>query len=328
MESRAKTTRASYYGTDIGGLREVRRRGLPIRSESLTQLASGEVRADATIVSGSAGFVYYASVRAPAASTFANLDAAYTGFVIPLSWDGRFVINGEDVCASSIYMPVDDTLFQVYGSDRITANVALPRDEFAATIAALQGIDDSEVRLGGGSIEVPPELLARVKNVLVARLNNHIDSDRRCALPPGAHDILTDSFVEAVADLYLHARPARTPSSRAHARLGSIVRKAEERFEAAQSEPVSLADLCAAAGVSQGTLHNAFMAMYGDSPMACFKKRRLTDARLALMRPKPNRRLVKSAALGAGFTHLGRFSAEYQALFGELPTTTLNRSSS
>ncbi len=328
MERRAQTTQASFYGTDINGLREIRKRRLPIRSESLTQLASGEVRADATVISGSAGFVYYARVRAPAASTLADLDPAYTGIVIPLSWDGQFVINGEDVRASSIYAPVDDTFFQVYGSNRETVNVALQRDEFTATIAALQGIDTSEVRLVGGSIDVPPATLTRLRHSLVSRLKDHIEADRRHALPPGAHDILTRNIVETIMDVYLHARPAPTPRVRAAAKLGMIVRKAEERFEAAQSGPVSLADLCAAAGVSQGTLHHAFMVMCGDSPMAHFKKRRLTDARLALMEPKANRRLVKSAALGAGLTHLGRFSAEYRELFGESPTMTLNRYSS
>jgi AraC-like DNA-binding protein len=60
--------------------------------------------------------------------------------------------------------------------------------------------------------------------------------------------------------------------------------------------------------------------------MAYFKKRRLTDARLALLRGKPEIDLVKSAALEAGLTHMGRFSAEYHQLFGELPTATLNQS--
>jgi len=320
-------TPTSFYGSDMKGLREVRRRRLPLRLESMTQLSSGEVRAVVTVISGSAGSIYHARVRAPGASTLADLDPAFTGFVIPLSWDGRFVINGEDVGASSIYGPVDDTLFQVFGRNRETVAVALRRQEFAATIAALNGVGTDEVKLGGGSIELPPEALAKLRRSLVSRLKDHINADRRRALPPGAHDILARSFVEAITDLYLHARPAPTSRVRAAAKLGRIVRKAEERFDSAQSGPVSLADLCVAAGVSQGTLHHAFMVMCGDSPMAHFKKRRLTDARLALLEPKPNRRLVKSVALDSGLTHLGRFSAEYREFFGESPATTLNRSS-
>lgn len=321
-------TPTSFYGADMKGLREVRRRRLPIRLESMTQLSSGEIRAAVTVISGSAGFIYHARVRAPGASTLADLDPAYTGFVIPLSWDGRFVINGEDVGASSIYAPVDDTLFQVFGRNRETAAVALRRQEFAATIAALNGIDTNEVQLGCGSIKVRPAALALLRHSLVSKLKDYINADRRRALPSSAHDILTRSIVDAVTDLYLDARPAPKPKVFAAAKLGRIVRKAEERFESAQSGPVSLADLCAAAGVSQGTLHNAFMAMCGNSPMAHFKKRRLTDARLALLEPRPNRRLVKSAAFDSGLTHLGRFSAEYRELFGESPTTTLNRYSS
>ena len=32
---------------------------------------------------------------------------------------------------------------------------------------------------------------------------------------------------------------------------------------------------------------------------------------------------MKQAALGAGYTHLGRFAVEYRELFGEPPSTTL-----
>ncbi len=294
----------------------------------MTQFARGELRAVVTVISGSAGSIYYARIRAPGASTLADLDPGYTGIVIPLSWGGRFVMNGEHVRASSIYAPVDDTFYQVYGSNRETVAVALRREEFIATIAALDGIDTDEVQLRGGSIEVPPATFARFRHSLVAKLKGHINAGRGSALPPGAHDILTRSIVETVTDLYLQARPAPKSKARAAAKLGRIVRRAEERFEAAQAGPVSLADLCAAAGVSQGTLHKAFMAMCGSSPMAYFKKRRLTDARLALLEPNPNRRLVKSAALDSGLTHLGRFSAEYREFFGESPTTTLNRCSS
>jgi len=240
----------------------------------MTQFASGEVRAVVTVISGSAGPVYHARVLAAGVSTLADLDPAYTGIVIPLSWDGQLVMNGEEVCASTIYTPVDDTFFQAYGSNRETVAVAMRREEFVATIAALNGIDAGEVQLGGGSIKVPPAAFARLTHSLASKLKDHISADRRSALPPGAHDLLTRSVVETVTDLYLHARPAPKSRVRAAAKLGRIVRKAEERFESAQSGPVSLADLCAAAGVSQGTLYNAFMAMCGHSPMAHFKKRR------------------------------------------------------
>ena len=320
-------THGSFYGVDLKGLREVRRRRLPIRLESIAQLVPGEVRADVTVISGSAGSVYHARVRAPGASTLADLDAAYTGFVVPLSWDGRLVINGEDVGASSVYFPVDGTMFQVHGSNRETVAVAVQREEFVATLAALKGIESDEVQIPSGPIKVPEAALARLRHSLASMLEDYINADRRSALYPGAHDIFTRSVVETLTDLILNAGPTPTPKVRTTAKLAKIVRKAEERFDSARSGPVSLADLCVAAGVSHGTLSKAFTVMCGDSPMAYFKKRRLTDARLALLEPNPDRSLVKSAALDSGLTHLGRFSSEYREFFGELPTETLGKGS-
>jgi AraC-like DNA-binding protein len=71
----------------------------------------------------------------------------------------------------------------------------------------------------------------------------------------------------------------------------------------------ALSHLCAAARVSQGTLYHAFMVMCDASPMEYFKKRRLTDARMALLGCVPQRGSIKQAAPGAGLTHLGRFAA-------------------
>jgi len=126
-----------------------------------------------------------------------------------------------------------------------------------------------------------------------------------------------------LTDLYLHAQLPPARKLRAATKLAKIVRKAEDCFAAAQGEPIALSDLCAAAGVSQGTLYHAFNMMCDAAPMEYFKKRRLTDARMTLLGCVPQRGSVKLAALGAGLTHLGRFAADYRSLFGELPATTL-----
>ena len=139
---------------------------------------------------------------------------------------------------------------------------------------------------------------------------------------------MTNRGLGILIDLILHAKPPPVRKVQTAARLGKIVRKAEDYFAATQGEPVSLSDLCAAAHVSQGTLYHAFMVMCDASPMEYFKKRRLTDARMALLGCVPERGSVKQAALGAGLTHLGRFAAEYRSLFGELPATTLNHRAS
>jgi transcriptional regulator GlxA family with amidase domain len=102
-----------------------------------------------------------------------------------------------------------------------------------------------------------------------------------------------------------------------------IVRRAEARFEAAGEKPVSLADLCLAAGVSARCLQYAFRDLYGVSPIRYFRLRRLHEAHRSLRSALPGRSAVKRAALGAGLTDLGRFSVEYRELFGQSPSATL-----
>jgi AraC family transcriptional regulator, ethanolamine operon transcriptional activator len=77
--------------------------------------------------------------------------------------------------------------------------------------------------------------------------------------------------------------------------------------------------------VSARTLQYAFECICGMPPVQYFKRHRLSLARRALRRSEPSAGAVKTAALDAGFLHLGRFSAEYQAMFGEKPSETLTR---
>jgi AraC-like DNA-binding protein len=199
------------------------------------------------------------------------------------------------------------------------------REHFIATIAALQGVSPDDVRLDGGGLVVPPLLMRSVRRSLIKLSRHYLASTQKTPPPESSSEQLTRQVTQILIELYLSAQPAKTPAVRTAARLTRIVRVAEERFAEAKGNPVSLTDLCAATGVSHVTLSHAFMVVCGCSPMAYFKKRRLTDARLALLRAEPETNLVKSVALEAGLTHMGRFSAEYHQLFGELPTTTLNQ---
>lgn len=304
------------------GLREVRQ-CLPVRAESLTQLGRGILRADASMVAGTNATLYYARLGTKS-STMADLNPNYTGFVIPISWRGTFVLNGEQVNAISVYMPADDTLFQASGDERTTVAIAVPRDDFIVTVAALRGIGPDDVQLHSGALGASREALTAARRGLMTTLEHYSKAVARGVLPPHADDALTNCAMGMLIDLYLHAQSPPVRKARTAARFGKIVRKAEDYFAATQGQPVSLSDLCAAAAVSQGTLYHAFMVMCDASPMEYFKKRRLTDARIALLGCVPARGSVKQAALGAGLTHLGRFAAEYRSLFGELPATTLN----
>jgi AraC-like DNA-binding protein/TolB-like protein len=88
------------------------------------------------------------------------------------------------------------------------------------------------------------------------------------------------------------------------------------------SEKVTLADLARACAISERTLLQQFKQFLGISPIAHLLRIRLAAAR-AQMQQSARDISVSDAASRCGFTHLGRFAAEYRKAFGERPSDTL-----
>jgi AraC family ethanolamine operon transcriptional activator len=59
--------------------------------------------------------------------------------------------------------------------------------------------------------------------------------------------------------------------------------------------------------------------------MEFIRRMRLHAVRRDLLAAQPGGATVTQIAMTFGFYQLGRFSAEYRALFGELPSATLTR---
>ena len=83
--------------------------------------------------------------------------------------------------------------------------------------------------------------------------------------------------------------------------------------------------LARVAGVSVRTLHAAFHAQLGESPMAHVRRIRLGRVRAELLRSDPSKVRVTDVAMRWGFPHLSRFAQQYRDLFLELPSVTLHR---
>lgn len=103
------------------------------------------------------------------------------------------------------------------------------------------------------------------------------------------------------------------------------VRRAAAFIEANAATPITLADIAAAAGVPERTLHDTYCRFEGVSPMRALRDIRLERVRAQLRAADPAAS-VTSIAVGAGFTHLGRFAEAYAARFGERPSETLRGS--
>ncbi len=100
--------------------------------------------------------------------------------------------------------------------------------------------------------------------------------------------------------------------------------RAKAFMHARAHESLALEDVEAAAGVSRHKLFEGFRQYFGLSPMAYLKQYRLEQVRRNLFDDR-NHGNVSSIAMDWGFTHLGRFAADYRKLFGETPSQTVTR---
>lgn len=102
------------------------------------------------------------------------------------------------------------------------------------------------------------------------------------------------------------------------------VRRAEQYIIDHADHSITLEQLVEISGVSARALFDGFRRFRGTSPMAFLKSIRLERTREDLMKAQSGD-TVTTIACRWHFFQLGRFSAEYKKIFGELPSETLRK---
>jgi AraC-like DNA-binding protein len=128
-------------------------------------------------------------------------------------------------------------------------------------------------------------------------------------------------LLRPTATMFRDAGPRPYPQ-RARLQRHLAVIRACEFVDAHLRAPIALLDLCEAAGVSTRALEYGFRDFYDLGPMAYVRNLRLCRVRHDLLDPT-HADSVSSAARRWSFTHMGQFSHDYRALFGEVPSKTL-----
>jgi len=88
---------------------------------------------------------------------------------------------------------------------------------------------------------------------------------------------------------------------------------------------VTIGDLCHIASVSERTLEYIFRENLSLTPLRFIRLLRLYAARRELVETEPGTTTIGDIADRMGLLHHGRFAAEYNTLFGEMPSQTLAR---
>ena len=117
---------------------------------------------------------------------------------------------------------------------------------------------------------------------------------------------------------------AGVPRPAAAQRRFALVMAARELARQPNHEALGVDELCQRLHLTRRTLQNHFQAVLGESPAEFLKAVRLNACRRAL-RAGPADAPVQTVAARWGFSHMGHFSQDYKALFGELPSETRRR---
>jgi len=104
-----------------------------------------------------------------------------------------------------------------------------------------------------------------------------------------------------------------------------ILCKVLQHIEANLKNDITPEALAKFANVSLRTLYSLFDQHVGEPPRRYMIRRKLEGIRTALRAANGRTKIVTELAMDYGFTHLGRFSAEYKSLFAELPSQTAKK---
>jgi AraC-like DNA-binding protein len=144
-------------------------------------------------------------------------------------------------------------------------------------------------------------------------------------LDPSEHKLMVAHAEVMVATTLLAAQPHNYRDEFMPQR-GAIVprqvHRVKEYLRAHAHEPVNATQLAEVAGCSLRSLYAGFQEFCGQSPMQYLRGLRLERVRSDLLSGCVSTS-VSGVALRWGFGHLGRFSSEYKARFGEHPSETL-----
>jgi AraC family transcriptional regulator, ethanolamine operon transcriptional activator len=139
---------------------------------------------------------------------------------------------------------------------------------------------------------------------------------------PLRDDLALRQLRDAVLIEWIEALPPQVDTSELSkvAERKRLVDRACELMLSHADEPLSMLEVCQRVGASRRKLNYCFQDVLGTNPVKYLRAVRLNGVRRELRRGGA---AVQDVATRWGFWHLGQFSRDYKAQFGELPSTTL-----
>jgi AraC-like DNA-binding protein len=169
-----------------------------------------------------------------------------------------------------------------------------------------------------------PSALARLQRLHAAAGDLAKEAPEIIANPDAARG-LEQALIEAMVACLGHPEAGET--SLAQVQHAIVMRRFRRVVEENPEQPLYIPEICKVINVPSRTLRMCCQEHLGMGPKRYLMLRRMHLARRALREATPEATTVTDIATRFGFWQLGRFSIEYQALFGESPSATLRQPS-
>jgi AraC-like DNA-binding protein len=247
----------------------------------------------------------------------------FYGVTIPLAGHSEFLVEGafENYHEARGHLQLPDEPFDAKMGEVPIESLQLcfDRADLDSYAARLQGSEDREVSLMSTLDMARPEVRS------FARHATFFWSEIQRGGPILTTSMIARESAQLLKTLLISAAETGTEESgkRPSRSNPAGIRRAEDYLMANLSNPISIADVAAVAGMSARNLSRGFRHHRGTTIKEFIKERRLEAANRALLAAEPGETNVTRVALEFAFEQLGRFSAEYKKAFGELPSETL-----
>jgi len=247
------------------------------------------------------------------------LPATRLAFGLPLHASDMSCLCGEDGDKNSLLVFSGRSGFEFFSPDDfeffgIEIDVDASSDPVLSTM--IESLDKI-ISCGKRSIALNPNRAAKLGRFLDLTLSEEGIAERILNWPDHAA-AFNRGLVGWLLDML---QTADSGSDRRQIRHWDAITEIRTLVSEAPCCPISVAELTVELGVSRRTLQNACQEIVGLSPVQYLRALRLSEARRMMERSSS----VTEAATQFGFWHLGYFARDYHAMFGELPSCTLNR---
>jgi len=238
-------------------------------------------------------------------------------FGLPLQGRGSSCICGEEGSPNSVLVFSGGSGFEFFSPD-LFEFVGIEVDTLASDDSVLLAMmHDLRRTLSGGrrAIAIVPGKASKLQWLLDGILSEEELGDR-LGYTSGHAEAFSRSMIGQFLDILQDADCDRQGTVRRHWEAVAAIRLLVTDSDTC---PLSVAELTRIMGLSRRTLQNACQSILGMSPIRFLRALRLSEARKTLQRAGS----VTQVATQFGFWHLGYFSRDYHAMFGELPSQTV-----